>query len=90
MKVFEFFYDGHKYVIIADSYDEAISFFKEELFDDEPERYCEIPESDWDSKFINYCEDNDPEKETLKLSVRESMCENITYLLATTDEDFIN
>jgi hypothetical protein len=45
----------------------------------------EIPESEWDKKFISMYEDNDHSKEPFKISIREAMNGNTPELVFTND-----
>lgn len=75
MKVFKIYSDGCYYGIAALTEQEAKECFAEEINDDitSISKIEEVPESQWDKRDITIHEDNDPERASWKVSIRESL-----------------
>lgn len=86
MKVFKFYYDDCHTAFSGNDENEAMSEFIEYVGDVEIDKVEEIPESEWDEKFINIWEDNDHDNEPFQVSIRECV-ENTPTMIFSTDSD---
>lgn len=87
MRVFRFRTDEHQYVISGVNEEAA----HEEFYDLGlgPLVSCEeVPESEWDERYIKLYEDNDTSTEPFYCSIRELLSEFSSELISTTDTDF--
>jgi len=88
MKVFKFYYDDCHTAFSGTDQAEATEAFIEYLGDVEIDKIEEIPETEWDKPFILIYEENDPETEIFKVSIREQL-ENTPTLIFSNDIDLI-
>ena len=87
MKVFKFYCGELFYGYAAETKELAIEALIEETGDQFT--VCEeIPESEWDKKFVNTWEDNDYTKEPYKMSIREIICGTEPQLVFSNDVAF--
>jgi hypothetical protein len=87
MKVFKFYSLDLYYAYSGENWQQA----RAALFSDYGEmpikRIEEIPETQWNDKFINMWEDNDFNNEPEKLSINDLMTGNLPELIFTNDLD---
>lgn len=84
MKVFKFYCGQSIYCFAAETKEGAIEKFTEDIGDQFT--VCEeIPESDWDEKFIKIYEDNDTRNKPLILSIREIITGSEPQMVFTND-----
>lgn len=86
MKVFKFYCEDHCYAFSGETEDQAKECFFETICQMQIDKVEEIPEDQWDDKFINIWEDNDHDNEPFKVSIRECI-ENTPTLIFTNDID---
>ena len=86
MKVFKFYYDDCHTAFSGKDQQEATEALLEWVGEVEIDKVEEIPESEWDEKFINIWEDNDHDNEPFKVSIRECL-ENTPTMIFSNDSD---
>lgn len=91
MKVFKFWYDDCYTTFSGIDQQKATDAFKEYVGDDvEIAKVEEIPETEWDKKFINIYPDDDIEQEPFKASIRECMLGEVSTMIFSNDPDLID
>lgn len=89
MKVFKFYCGESHYAFAAQTKELAIAQFIEETGD--LYTVCEeIPENEWDKKFITVCEDNDLDKAKWNMSIREAITGTEPQLVFTNNPSSMN
>lgn len=84
MKVFKFYCGQMYYAYAAQTQEEAVEAFEEETGDQYT--VCEkIPENKWDEPIITIHEDNNPESEPYKISIREAICGTEPQMIFSND-----
>lgn len=87
MKVFKFYYDDCHTAFSGKDQQEATEAFLEYVGDVKIDKVEEIPESEWDEKFILIYEDNDRQSEPFKMSIRECLEGEEPTLIFSNDSD---
>lgn len=84
MKVFKFYSEGDHYAYAAETEEKAREAFAEEMGTviDSTE---EIPESEWDKRFIKIYEDNNISGKSFKTSIRDSIHGTEAQMVFTSD-----
>ena len=90
MKVFKITIENYFYAIYAENIEDAITFLSEEIGVFNDYRFEEIPESEWDKKYIKIYEDNDTSTEPFYVSIREEICGKEAQLVYTNDFSTFN
>jgi len=88
MKAFKFTTGDIYYGYSGHDENEAKEVMFEDMGETDINTVEEIPESEWDNKFIAVYEDNDLEQEPIYLSIRESLSGETPILLFTNDMCF--
>lgn len=86
MKVFKFYYDDCHTAFSGKDQQEATEALTEWVGDVKIDNVEEIPESEWDEKFIDIYPDNDKSKKPFKVSIRECI-ENTPTMIFSNDSD---
>jgi len=89
MIVIKFFQDTYYYAIAAKTVEEASNFYKEEI-SSEFDKQEEIPNSEFDKKFIKIHEDNNFSKKPYKVSINDVVVGVEPQLVFTNDMSFID
>lgn len=90
MKVYKIKADDYTYGFSGKDEAEAKKTFFEYVGECEIDSIEEIPESEWDEKFITIHEDNDTSLPAEKYSIREELVEGMSMLIYTNDPEFID
>ncbi len=90
MKVFKITIGEYYYGIYSKDSTEAIIFLHEQIGCVKIDNIEEIPESEWDKKFIAMYEDNDTTKEPFFISIRDEIYEDEEQLVFTNDYSLID
>lgn len=85
MKIFKFYCDKYYYAYSGNSEDEARECLFEQMGEMNLDKVEEIPESEWNEKFINIWDDNDFEKEPYKESISDIIFNNEPQMIFTND-----
>lgn len=87
MIVIKCFAEGYHYAYSADSTEEALEAFKNEMGMD-PECWVEIPEEKWDERFIQCYEDNDTTNQPFLMTIRETAMSGAPQMIFTNDQAY--
>lgn len=87
MIVIKCFAEGYHYDYSAESIEEGLEAFKDEMGMD-PESWEEIPEEKWDERLIQCYGDNDTTNEPFQMTIREAAMSGAPQMIFTNDQEF--
>lgn len=90
MKVFKFYSDDLYYAYSGLTEELAKNQLLEDFGEMQIDKVEEIPESEWDKRFINMWEDNDTETEPYQVTIREQLFGEDSTLIFTNDLSDLN